>query len=353
MNKKKYEVNTKKRVKKSKPIGRSDWGKNLNDRINKFKNFVESPEKFSKKRAKSKTPKDKTQKNYNLELKKFLSVPETIKQSSEKKVEKVNLETNKKKKVFKKNILQRLYAGVFIISLLLSLVYALTKDFFLIPDLFYVNLYIVTLIIALISYASYRILKGKIPKISPIKKPKIPLKKFSLPQIDKKSILRLIYSILAVIGVLSTIPLIVYAVWSLLLVSLILTFISLLALSKLRKKNVIIDKVSVSNIMGTKKWYETDVDKLVQYVNINNYVKLSSVASGFKVSKEKAEMWGKMLEEHNLIKLHYPALGEVEFLNVNFKESHAYSRTIFKYFLVMLSIVGLLILVWIGRTYIL
>ena len=64
-------------------------------------------------------------------------------------------------------------------------------------------------------------------------------------------------------------------------------------------------------------------------------------------------MWGKMLEKHNLIKLHYPALGEVEFLNVNFKESHAYSRTIFKYFLVMLSIVGLLILVWIGRTYIL
>ena len=57
---------------------------------------------------------------------------------------------------------------------------------------------------------------------------------------------------------------------------------------------------------------ETDFDKLVDLVNKAGVVKLSTVAKLFKINIKRAEEWAKILDEHSLLKLHYPAFGKPE-----------------------------------------
>ena len=72
-------------------------------------------------------------------------------------------------------------------------------------------------------------------------------------------------------------------------------------------------KVEDYNIKPLKKTSETQLDELFDMINETGIVKLSEVAKKFNIKKETAEEWGKILEEHNLIELHYPAFGELEF----------------------------------------
>lgn len=58
--------------------------------------------------------------------------------------------------------------------------------------------------------------------------------------------------------------------------------------------------------------YQTDLDKLYELVERKGKVKLQEAAKKFKISMEKAEEWAKILENHDMIKLNYPAFGEVE-----------------------------------------
>jgi len=58
--------------------------------------------------------------------------------------------------------------------------------------------------------------------------------------------------------------------------------------------------------------YETDIDKLYRIIKKFNAIKISEIVAVFKISKEKAEEWGKILEEHDLLKVHYPTIGEPE-----------------------------------------
>ncbi len=60
------------------------------------------------------------------------------------------------------------------------------------------------------------------------------------------------------------------------------------------------------------KGYETDFDMLVNVVNQRGRIKLSEAAQTFKVSLKHIEEWGRILEEHDLLKVHYPAFGEAE-----------------------------------------
>ena len=57
---------------------------------------------------------------------------------------------------------------------------------------------------------------------------------------------------------------------------------------------------------------ETDFDRLVNVVNSVGVIKISAVAKIFNISTKKVEEWSKILENHNLLKLHYPPLGEPE-----------------------------------------
>lgn len=61
-----------------------------------------------------------------------------------------------------------------------------------------------------------------------------------------------------------------------------------------------------------KDYIETDLDKLVNFVNQVEAIKLSTVTKLFNISLKKAEEWAKILDSHNIVRLHYPGIGEPE-----------------------------------------
>ncbi|MEM2918057.1 MAG: DUF2226 domain-containing protein [Candidatus Altiarchaeota archaeon] len=96
-------------------------------------------------------------------------------------------------------------------------------------------------------------------------------------------------------------------------------------LEKLRKRRWVIDQEIAQRL--SKFWSEpktplekktegkvkTKIDELYDLVKKNKIVKLNdSLAKKLNVSKAQIESWAVILEEHNLIELHYPAIGEPE-----------------------------------------
>lgn len=58
---------------------------------------------------------------------------------------------------------------------------------------------------------------------------------------------------------------------------------------------------------------ETNIDKLLALVKEKGAIKLNdTLSNSLKVSKTQVEEWAMILEEHNLVELHYPAIGEPE-----------------------------------------
>ncbi|HLD15785.1 MAG TPA: hypothetical protein VJB94_04385 [Candidatus Nanoarchaeia archaeon] len=58
--------------------------------------------------------------------------------------------------------------------------------------------------------------------------------------------------------------------------------------------------------------HETDFDRLYNLVKKRGAMKLSEVSKEFNISKKQAEEWGQILEDHELIELYYPVIGEPE-----------------------------------------
>ncbi len=58
--------------------------------------------------------------------------------------------------------------------------------------------------------------------------------------------------------------------------------------------------------------YTTDIDLLYQLIKTNDCVPLSYAVKVIKVDKKRIEEWAKILEDHNLITINYPAWGEPE-----------------------------------------
>jgi len=55
---------------------------------------------------------------------------------------------------------------------------------------------------------------------------------------------------------------------------------------------------------------ETDVDKLLKIIEEKGTITTEDLAKILKVEEEKVEEWGRILEEHGLIKMEYPPLGK-------------------------------------------
>lgn len=78
------------------------------------------------------------------------------------------------------------------------------------------------------------------------------------------------------------------------------------------------DREEIERIIKTKKGlkpkarYETDFDRLLELIKKYERLKLSDVAKIFGISIKKAEAWTTILEQHNLVEVHYPAIGEPE-----------------------------------------
>lgn len=55
---------------------------------------------------------------------------------------------------------------------------------------------------------------------------------------------------------------------------------------------------------------ETDVDRLLKIIEKNESVSVDDLAKILKVSEAKIEEWGRLLEEHGLVRMEYPAFGK-------------------------------------------
>ena len=71
-----------------------------------------------------------------------------------------------------------------------------------------------------------------------------------------------------------------------------------------------------SQVSGGKK-VQTKIDELYELVQSKGHVKINDqLAKHLKVDKTQIEAWAMILEEHNLLELKYPAIGEPEILSI-------------------------------------
>lgn len=63
-------------------------------------------------------------------------------------------------------------------------------------------------------------------------------------------------------------------------------------------------------LSGNIQYLSTDIDSLYSYVLENKSVGISAAAKRFKVGNETIEEWGRILEDHHMLELHYPVAGE-------------------------------------------
>jgi hypothetical protein len=66
-------------------------------------------------------------------------------------------------------------------------------------------------------------------------------------------------------------------------------------------------------LKGNIKYLSTNIDAMQNYVLEKKVVKLADAARKFGVPKKNIEEWGRILEDHNMIEMHYPVTGEPTF----------------------------------------
>ncbi len=68
-----------------------------------------------------------------------------------------------------------------------------------------------------------------------------------------------------------------------------------------------------------KDHVQTDIDKLYELVKSKGIVKTGEASKKFGIESDQVERWGRVLEEHKLVKLHYPPVGEPVLILKKFK----------------------------------
>ncbi|MFH1294328.1 MAG: hypothetical protein ABIH90_00105 [Candidatus Aenigmatarchaeota archaeon] len=71
---------------------------------------------------------------------------------------------------------------------------------------------------------------------------------------------------------------------------------------------------------------ETSIDKLYEMVQKEGEVKIRDAAKRFGVEPELAEEWGRVLESHELVEMHYPAFGELVLRSKSWAEKHKHKK---------------------------
>jgi hypothetical protein len=62
-------------------------------------------------------------------------------------------------------------------------------------------------------------------------------------------------------------------------------------------------------VKSDKSSVETPLDELLQLIMNKGSVKISDAARQFNVKEGQIEEWARILEQHDLIELHYPTIG--------------------------------------------
>lgn len=57
---------------------------------------------------------------------------------------------------------------------------------------------------------------------------------------------------------------------------------------------------------------ETELDRLYELLKVKERLSIDSISKAFVIEKEKALEWAQILEEHDLVKIEYPAFSDPE-----------------------------------------
>ncbi len=156
------------------------------------------------------------------------------------------------------------------------------------------------------------------------------VKKEEKKEVKKPSLLKFILSLVIPIVLLGAFALLYYFKKMDLLTAIILFGVSLIVfdvisivikrsrekthLKKEQKYQLVdITQVQLRPLVG----YETYFDLLMELIEKNNALSVSQVSLIFKITKEKAEEWGRILEEHGLIEVFYPVFSEPQLRKKN------------------------------------
>lgn len=71
-----------------------------------------------------------------------------------------------------------------------------------------------------------------------------------------------------------------------------------------------IESEHAETVTGSARSMETPIDKLLEIVTMKGSVRIDQAARAFKVKEKQIDEWARILEEHNLIEIHYPAMGK-------------------------------------------
>lgn len=152
------------------------------------------------------------------------------------------------------------------------------------------------------------------------KKVQKPEKKAEKPKIRIKSPILILIAVLIVIDLIvlhhkGLLPFYAALIPSAIIIMVALIF-SIIHIRKVKKAQKITDNVRVAMIKQAlnlkKRKYETELDMLYNIVKKSKRITITEISEGFKISKEKAEEWARILDEHELLELYYPAIGEPE-----------------------------------------
>ncbi|MEE9323906.1 MAG: hypothetical protein V3U72_05185 [Candidatus Aenigmarchaeota archaeon] len=84
------------------------------------------------------------------------------------------------------------------------------------------------------------------------------------------------------------------------------------------KKKVVGPFIEKTNTK-VKERIETDIDKLYELIKDRGILKVKVASRKFRIDAEQVEEWGRILEQHKLIKLHYPPIGDPVLILKKFK----------------------------------
>ncbi len=174
----------------------------------------------------------------------------------------------------------KVYLGFMFLSLLLSILALLKKDFFS---------YAIAMLILVLDFLCYR--------------------QTLAPEERKYAIYLMAWPFILTLNVASIIEVNILAF----VLSIVAMLIATLT-PTLMKRRVSAEKITkfiqVPPQTGAK--IETDLDRLLSLLQKLGKMKLSEIAGTFDISREKAEEWARIMEDNDFAYIRYPPFGEVE-----------------------------------------
>ena len=110
--------------------------------------------------------------------------------------------------------------------------------------------------------------------------------------------------------------------WVLLMLIVLIAFVKHL---KGRKSEAV--RINYSELKNKKTKANTDLDILYKILKDRKKLKVSVIASTFKITREQALEWGRILENYNLASIEYPAFSQPEIILKEKKVKHEEEET--------------------------